>query len=106
TIKLVTTVARQRLSGQDQDKSPLILIVDELTSILARGNHRDELSDALGLIAQETRKVGVYAIAIGQQFQANLSPSDVRNSFVSYLATRSRKDSARCASGSNEFAKL
>src|SRR5690606_13578842 len=72
TLKMITTVARQRLGGQDSDRTPLILIVDELTSILARGSNRDELLDPLGLIAQETRKVGIYALAIGQQFQSTL----------------------------------
>lgn len=103
-LQFVTQVVRNRLSGQDTDRTPLVLVADELTGMLSRGNVSEELLATLGLIAQESRKVGVYAFGIGQQFQAELFPSSVRNSFVSYLSCRMRKDDARTMSGSNQFA--
>lgn len=105
-LAYVTSVGRARLAGKDTDRSPLILVVDELTGLLTRGHVADELLAALGLIAQETRKVGVYALAIGQQFSSQTMQTSVRNSFVSFLSCRARRDVARVQSGSNEFGKL
>lgn len=104
-LAYVASVGRARLAGKDQDHSPLILVVDELTGLLTRGNVSDELIEALGLIAQETRKVGVYALAIGQQFSSQVMQTSVRNSFVSFISCRARRDVARVMSGSPEFGK-
>lgn len=105
-LKFVEATGRARLAGKDPDRTPLILVVDELTGMLARGAVKEELLAGLGLIAQETRKVGVYALGIGQQFQAELFPSTVRNAFVSYVSCRARRETARTMSGSNDFGKL
>lgn len=104
-LHFVSDIGRRRLSGQDTDKSPLILIVDETTALLQRSNVAAELTNVLGQISQETRKVGVYAMCLGQQFKNNVMDTTVRNSFVSMIATRSRRDVARVMSGNTEFAK-
>lgn len=105
-LAYVASVGRARLAGKDPDRSPMILVVDELTGLLQRGNVSDDLLAVLGLIAQETRKVGVYALAIGQQFSSQIMQTSVRNSFVSFLSCRARRDVARVMSGSTEFGKL
>lgn len=105
-LAYVANAGKARLAGTDTDRTPLILVVDELTGLLTRGAVADELLDTLGRIAQETRKVGVYALAIGQQFNSRVIDTTVRNSFVSFLSCRARRDVARVMSGSSEFARL
>lgn len=105
-IKLMRHIGAQRLAGKDGDKSPVILVVDETTALLSRSDIADELKHLLGEIAQETRKVGVYALCIGQNFHSKIMDTTVRNSFVSYLSCRTRPDVARVMAGSNEFGKI
>jgi hypothetical protein len=94
------------LNGQDKDDSPLILVVDETTAMFQRSNVANELGTVLGEIAQETRKVGVYALCIGQNFNGNIMPTTIRNSFASFISCRARRDVARVMSGDNEFGKM
>lgn len=105
-LRFVADIGQRRLSGQDTDKTPLVLVVDETTALLQRSNVASALTDVLGMISQETRKVGVYALCIGQQFHGDVMDTTVRNSFVSMIATRSRRDVARTMSGNTEFAKM
>lgn len=105
-LAYVANVGKCRLAGHDKDRTPLILVVDELTGLLTRGAVADDLLTTLGMIAQETRKVGVYALAIGQQFHSRVIDTTVRNSFVSFVSCRARRDVARVMSGSTEFARL
>jgi hypothetical protein len=106
TLKNVRDIGQRRLAGQDTDKTPVVLVVDETTALLQRGNVRDLLLEVLGFISQETRKVCVYAICLGQIFTAEIFPSEVRNAFVNFIATRTRKDNARCATGNGRFAAI
>lgn len=106
TLKNITDVGRRRLAGEDTNKAPVVLIVDETTGLLQRGAVRDTLIDTLGFIAQETRKVAVYAICIGQMFTAKVLPSEVRNCFVNFISCRTRKDNARYMTGNSEFAEI
>ena len=105
-LKFVADIGQRRLSGQDKDHSPIVLVVDETTGILQRGNIAEQLIDVLGMIAQETRKVGLYAFCIGQNFSGQVLPTEVRNSFVSFISCRARRDVAKVQSGNNEFGKL
>lgn len=105
-LKYVADIGKRRLSGQDTDKTPVVLVVDETTGILQRGNVAAQLIDVLGMISQETRKVGLYAFCIGQNFSGQVLPTEVRNSFVSFISCRARKDVARVQSGSNSFGRL
>ena len=104
-LKYVRLVGQQRLAGKDKSKSPLILVVDETTALLQRSDVAEELLKVLGQIAQETRKVGVYAMCIGQNFHSDVMKTTVRNSFVSMFSCRTRSDVARVMSGSGAFAK-
>lgn len=105
-LRYVADIGTRRLSGQDTDKTPIVLVVDETTGILQRGNVAAQLIDVLGMISQETRKVGLYAFCIGQNFSGQVLPTEVRNSFVSFISCRARKDVARVQSGSNSFGRL
>lgn len=105
-LRFVADVGKRRLAGQDSDKSPLILVVDETTGLLSRGAVADDLQNVLGQISQETRKVGVFALCIGQQFHSSFFDTTVRNSFVSQLSCRARRDVARTQSGNTEFGRV
>jgi len=76
-----------------------------LAALLQRSTIAAELTATLGQIAQETRKVGVFCLAIGQQFSSTVMSTPVRNSFVSYVTCRTRRDVARVMSGSAAFGK-
>jgi hypothetical protein len=106
TLRLVRGVADARLSGRDKDKTPLVLVVDEATGLFMRSNLAEELIGLLGLLTQESAKTGVFAIVIGQQWTGEILPTTVRNSFVSAISCRARRDVARVMSGSTEFAKI
>ncbi len=105
SLRYVANIGKQRLTGKDTDKRPLVLVVDELTALLQRSQIANELTATLGHISQETRKVGVFCLAIGQQFSSEVMSTPVRNSFVSYLTGRTRRDVARVMSGSTIFGK-
>lgn len=106
TLRFVADVGQRRLHGEDSDRTPLILVVDETTALLSRNAIKTQLLEVLGMIAQETRKVGVYAMAIGQNFKSEIMDTSARNSFVSMLSCRARKDVARVQSGNSEFADI
>lgn len=105
-LQFVKGIGERRLHGQDGDKTPVVLVVDETTALLSRGAIKDQLLDVLSMIAQETRKVGVFAMCIGQNFKGTIMDTTARNSFVSMLSCRARKDVARVQSGNSEFADI
>lgn len=86
SIDHVTEVGKRRLAGHDTSKQPLILIVDETTSLLNRSAIGKELTAALSFICQETRKVGVYAICLGQMWKGTTIDTALRDSFASVLS--------------------
>jgi len=102
----VADVGRNRLAGRDMDRTPLVLIVDETTALLQRGAIAPELTNTLAMIAQETRKVSIYALCIGQNFSSEIMPTTARNSFVSMISCRARRDVARTQSGNAEFGRI
>lgn len=102
-LKFVADIGQRRLSGEDKDRTPIILVVDETTGLLSRSAVAGELIDVLGAIAQETRKVGLFSLAIGQNFSSKIMPTEVRNSFVSFISCRARRDVARVQTSIPEF---
>lgn len=101
----VNTIGQRRLTGQDMDRSPIVLIVDETTALLQRSSTSGLLTGVLGQIAQETRKVGLYALCIGQNFHSDVMPTTVRDCFVSFISCRARKRVAATMADDNEFGK-
>lgn len=105
SIAYIRDIGQRRLAGRDRDKTPVVLIVDETTALLQRSSVAEPLTDALGEIAQETRKAGVYAMCIGQNFSGSVMPTTVRDSFVSFLSCRARRNVARVMTSDAEFGK-
>lgn len=105
-LSYVRDLGEQRLSGASRDKSPVILVVDETTAVLQRSATASALSDVLGQISQETRKVGVFALCIGQNFHGDIMNTTVRDSFVSFISCRARRNVAKTMTDNNEFGKM
>jgi hypothetical protein len=105
-LRYIGQIGQRRLAGQDKERWPLILVVDETTALFQRSNVAGVLCDVLGQISQETRKVGVYAMCIGQNFDGRVMDTTVRNSFVSMISMRARRDVARVQSGNTEFGRM
>ena len=105
-LKFLGDVGRRRLEGKDKDRTPLVLVVDECTALLSRGAIADQLIGVLEMIAQETRKVNVFALCVGQNFSAEVMKSTARNSFVSMISCRARRSVARIQSDSPEFGQM
>ena len=105
-LRYVGAIGQRRLNGQDKERWPLILVVDETTALFQRSNVAGILTDVLGQISQETRKVGVYAMCIGQNFDGRIMDTTIRNSFVSMISMRARRDVARVQSGVAEFGRM
>lgn len=99
-------IGRRRLTGKDADRSPLIVVVDECTALFARSDIAAKLGTLLAEISQETRKVGLFAMCLGHNFDGRIMDTTIRNSFVSMISCRARRDVARVMSGNNEFAKV
>lgn len=109
-LRYVAGVARARLGdGGHGDRTPLVLVVDELTSIL-QGRYGDtlraEMIDGLQQIATESRKVGVFAFGIGQNFHGKDFPTTVRDNFVSMISCHARARVAKTMADDNEFGKI
>lgn len=105
-LRYIGQIGQRRLAGQDKERTPIILVVDETTALFQRSNVAGILTDVLGQISQETRKVGVYAMCIGQNFDGRIMDTTIRNSFVSMISMRARRDVARVQSGSTEFGRM
>lgn len=94
-VRYVADVGRRRVSGQDRDLTPLILWVDELTSLLGRSSVAGELAELLERVAQEHRKRAVFVCASGQIWTAARTSSELRDSFASVLCHRMKRSQAR-----------
>lgn len=97
TVKLVASIGARRARQGDRDRTPVIIWIDELTALLARSTVRDALAELIEQIAQEYRKVAVYATASGQIWTASRTgdSSALRDSFASALVHRMKRGQAR-----------
>lgn len=103
-LKGIQLEINNRLAGSEERK-PKILVIDEFAGLLQNELVNDELVKTVLLISQQSRKVGVYAYCIAQQFHRDLIPSVLRNSFTTFLSTKSREDVANLLTGNKIFAK-
>lgn len=96
-VKLIASIGEKRAKLGDRDRTPVIIWIDELTALLARSTVRDALAELIEQIAQEYRKVGVYATASGQIWTASRTgdSSALRDSFASALVHRMKRSQAR-----------
>lgn len=106
TLNLVYTEVTNRISGKSQDRTPLILVTDETNSLLQRDFVYKALIRVLNIIVPQGRKVFVYAISLGQNFNSSIMDTTVRNGYVSIISFYSRKDVARLISGDSFFADI
>ena len=89
-VQYCVGVAERRLKGEDTDKTPLVIIIDEMTRLLNRSKISADLTHLLGMITQETAKVCVYVIALGQQWKGAAIDTTVRDSFASLISCPAR----------------
>lgn len=94
-VKFVADIGEGRVKGRDGSRAPIILWVDELTSLIGRSDVGDELAELLERVAQEHRKVGVYLSASGQIWTASRARSELRDSLASVLCHRMKRGQAR-----------
>lgn len=106
TLNLVFVEVTNRINGKSQDKTPLILVTDETNSLLQRDFIYKALIRVLNIIVPQGRKVFVYAISLGQNFNSSIMDTTVRNGYVSIISFYSRKDVARLISGDSFFADI
>jgi len=81
------------------DRSPLVVMVDEFTS-LQRSSLADDLSKLVEVLGQEGRKKGVYGLFLGQAWTAARSGGSAgRDSLASAFVHRLRASQARYLTG-------
>jgi hypothetical protein len=95
-VRYIDSIGKARMHG-DKDRSPIMLVVDEATSLFSRSGIGSELSTLLEAIAQEYRKVGVFALCLGQIWTASRTGGDsgLRDSFASALVCKMKRSQAR-----------
>jgi hypothetical protein len=94
-VRYVDSIGRRRIDGADRDMTPVILWVDELTSLMRRAAIREELAGLLEAVAQEYRKKHVFICGSGQIWTAQRTTSELRDSFASVIAHRMKRNQAR-----------
>jgi hypothetical protein len=94
-VRTVANIGRRRVEGKDSSTRPLILWVDELTSLLGRSSVAEPLAELLEQVAQEYRKRGVFVCASGQIWTAARTSSELRDSFASVICHRMKRAQAR-----------
>lgn len=86
-------------AGKAHDRTPLIIVIDEWTSLL-RGELSDKLPPLLSSLSTEGRKYGVNALLLAQRWEASTAGgSDVRNTLTAHYVHRCRGDEGRMQTG-------
>jgi hypothetical protein len=91
-------LARRR-EKRSADRAPILLVVDEWTSLLRRGL-AEKLPPILADLTQEGRKYGVNALLLAQRWSVDAAGGgDVRNTLTAHYVHRTRADEARMQTG-------
>lgn len=94
SVQLVADALDRRLSNKSSDRWPLILAADEFTSLM-RGDLAEPLAALIERIAQEGRKVLVFAMVSGQIWTAERTGgSALRDSLASCYVHRMKRRQA------------
>lgn len=95
TVKYAQSRLEKRIKGQETDHSPIIVAVDEFTSLMRSERLAEPLGGLLEAIAQEGRKVGVFALLSGQIWTADRAGgSTLRDSLASAYVHRIKRRQA------------
>jgi len=94
SVRLVTEELDRRLAGRSAHRYPLVIAADEFTSLM-RGDLAEPLAALIERIAQEGRKVLVFALVSGQVWTAERTGgSALRDSLASCYVHRMKRRQA------------
>jgi hypothetical protein len=106
TIQQIDDLARRRLGG-DADRTPVLLVIDEFTSLALRHPQAEDLIKRLIAFGNEYRKVGVTALLIGHSWKAGMISdrygTALRSAIGTRLVHRTDPDNARYLLRSDEL---
>jgi len=95
-VRFVADIGQRRINGEERNAYPVIAWLDEVTSLLGRSTISDELAGLLEKIAQEYRKVGVFASLSGQIWTSSRAGgTELRDSLASVICHRMKPHQAR-----------
>jgi hypothetical protein len=98
-LKYAQDALRRRQEG-DRDRTPIVVAVDEWTSLLRRPALRDVLPSIVSDFSQEGRKYGVNCLLLAQRWAVgDVGGGAVRNTLTACYIHRTRKEEARMLSG-------
>jgi len=96
SVRFLADIGKRRVTGKESVAYPVIAWLDETTSLLSRSSVADELATLLERIAQEYRKVGVFASLSGQIWKAtHAGGTALRDSLASVICHRMKPGQAR-----------
>lgn len=104
TIATVKQEIEDRIKGKKAADFDLIFITDETGQLLSDINTAKPMTELLNLIVNQAGKARVFALCIGQNWHSQTVSTVIRNSFISFFSTFSRKDVAKMMSGDVAFA--
>jgi hypothetical protein len=97
-VAMVGSELQRRQRNRD-NRTPWVLVADEFSSLM-RGELADPLARLFESIAQEGRKLGIFAMALGQVWQVSRSGGgELRDSLASCYLHRLRPNQARYLTG-------
>ncbi len=105
-VRYVADIGHKRVTGQDHDRTPIVLWLDELTGLLGRSDVGPDIAKLLERIVQEYRKRWIYLSASGQIWTAARTTSELRDSFASVLCHRMKRSQARLILPTEEAAQV
>jgi hypothetical protein len=97
---------KMRLTDRERPRFPLVVCVDEMTSLM-RTELTKPLSGLLQDISQQGRKVGIFALCMGQIWKGSTSGgTELRDSFASAYVHRLKRNQARMLLPTEEAAQV
>jgi hypothetical protein len=98
TVQLVQSELDRRKSNR-AERVPWVVVADEFSALM-RGELQEPLALLIEAIAQEGRKLGIYAMCLGQNWKVSRSGGgELRDSLASAFMHRIRPNQARYLTG-------
>jgi hypothetical protein len=102
-LSLASGELKRRRASSTGNRYPLIVAVDELTTLMRNQKIKEQLSELLQDIAQGGRKHGIYAMCMGQIWLGRTSGgTELRDSFASFYVHRLKPKQAQLLLPSDE----